>query len=102
MRLILITPLLLVLVPQACATEMGRMLLEQECSGCHAVGLTGKSPNPKAPPFREVAKRYPPDNLTEALAEGIVTGHNEMPEFIFEPTDIQDIVSYLETLRNAK
>jgi cytochrome c len=52
-----------------------------------------------SPPFREIAKRYPPENLVEALAEGIVTGHNEMPEFLFEPEDIVEIISYLESLQ---
>jgi mono/diheme cytochrome c family protein len=37
--------------------------------------------------------------LEEALAEGIVTGHNEMPEFSFEPEQIASIVAYLQTLK---
>ena len=77
----------------------GRRLLKAECSRCHAIGRTGNSPNPKSPPFREVVKRYPPESLVEALGEGITTGHNEMPEFIFEPEDIMNIVAYLNTLK---
>ena len=46
---------------------------------------TASRPNDKAPPFRDVVKKYDPDALEEALAEGIVTGHNNMPEFAFEP-----------------
>ena len=80
------------------ATE-GQKIVQKECSRCHAIGKTGKSPNPLSPPFREVVKRYPPDSLVEALGEGIITGHNEMPEFIFEPEDIMKIVAYLNTLK---
>ncbi|NJM29302.1 MAG: cytochrome c [Rhizobiales bacterium] len=77
----------------------GRAILEKECGSCHAIAVTGDSPLAKAPPFREVVTRYPPENLTESLAEGIVTGHDGMPEFIFEPEEIGDIVAYLETLK---
>ena len=35
-----------------------------------------------APPFRDLPKRYPVENLAEALAEGIVTGHPARPRFI--------------------
>ena len=62
----------------------GQKLVEVNCSRCHAIGMTGDSPLAKAPPFREVVTRYPPESLGEALVEGIVTGHNEMPEFVFE------------------
>ena len=77
----------------------GRRIVKAECSRCHAIDRTGKSPNPQAPPFRQVVKRYPPESLIEALGEGISTGQNEMPEFIFEPEDIMKIIAYLNTLK---
>jgi mono/diheme cytochrome c family protein len=40
-----------------------------------------------------------PNALEEALAEGIVTGHNDMPEFAFEPGDVTAIITYLDTLK---
>ncbi|MDN3719728.1 hypothetical protein QW131_12490 [Roseibium salinum] len=43
----------------------------------------------KEPPaFRDLSGLYPLESLEEALAEGIVTGHDNMPEFAFEPDDI--------------
>jgi len=51
-----------------------------------------------APPFRDISKRYPIENLGEALAEGIVTGHPAMPRFIFEPRDIEALLTYLASL----
>lgn len=80
------------------AASVGEALLQKNCAGCHAIGQGGESPNPKSPPFREVLKRYDPGNLEEALAEGIVTGHNEMPEFVFDPDQIGEIVAYLRSL----
>ncbi|MFN0190862.1 MAG: c-type cytochrome, partial [Aestuariivirga sp.] len=43
----------------------GRAILERECSSCHAIDAAGGSPLAKAPPFREVVTRYPPENLVE-------------------------------------
>jgi mono/diheme cytochrome c family protein len=77
----------------------GRKLVEDNCSRCHAVGMTGDSPLAKAPPFREVVTRYPPESLGEALVEGIVTGHNEMPEFVFEADQATEIIAYLDSLK---
>lgn len=76
----------------------GRKLVEDNCSRCHAIGVTGASPLAKAPPFREVVTRYPPETLAEALVEGIVTGHNEMPEFVFEADQAGEIIAYLDSL----
>jgi cytochrome c len=92
------TLMLLAQPAQAGDISMGRQIVENECSSCHAIGDTGASPNPKSPPFRDVVQRYPPENPVESLAEGIGTGHNEMPEFIFEPEDITEVVIYLNNL----
>jgi mono/diheme cytochrome c family protein len=86
-------------IPPDANVTAGEMLLAANCSGCHAIGLTGRSANRKAPPFRDVARRYDPSNLEEALAEGIVTGHNEMPEFVFAPEQITQIIAYLNSLK---
>lgn len=78
--------------------ERGRAIVTQHCSRCHAVGKEGDSPHREAPPFRTLGQRYPIESLAEALAEGIVTGHPDMPEFTFEPPEISAILSYLESL----
>ena len=76
----------------------GRSLVEANCSRCHAIGKDDTSHHPEAPPFRVVVTRYPPDNIAEALAEGIVSGHPDMPEFVFQPAEIGAIIAYLNTL----
>lgn len=82
-------------------TEAGRGfdLLRTNCARCHAIDETSSSPNEKAPPFRNIVAKYDPNALEEALAEGIVTGHNDMPEFAFEPGDVTAIITYLDTLK---
>jgi mono/diheme cytochrome c family protein len=77
----------------------GQALVEANCSPCHAIGKTGDSPHAEAPLFRTLSKRYPIDTLEEALAEGIVTGHPDMPEFIATPDQIADIIGYLESIQ---
>ncbi len=78
--------------------DKGRHALETRCSRCHAIGPEGASPHAEAPPFREVVKRYPPESLEESLAEGITSGHPDMPEFILAPDEIAAVVTYLHTL----
>jgi mono/diheme cytochrome c family protein len=76
----------------------GQAILESKCSRCHAVGREDASLHADAPPFRDVAARYPPSDLSEALAEGIVSGHPDMPVFVFQHDEIDAIVAYLDTL----
>lgn len=76
----------------------GRQFAEVNCSMCHAVGRFGDSPLAIAPPFRSLVLRYPPEDLEEALAEGVVTGHPTMPEFQLDAAQIADFIAYLKTL----
>jgi len=77
----------------------GRALLENSCARCHSIDRTGASPFEPAPPFRTLGARYPLENLEEALAEGILGGHPAMPEFVFEPDQIDAIIAYLKSLQ---
>jgi mono/diheme cytochrome c family protein len=79
----------------------GRSIIATNCARCHAIGKHDTSHHADAPPFREVVTRYPPDDLAEALAEGIVSGHPDMPVFVFQPAEIEAIVAYLGTLMTA-
>ena len=77
----------------------GRVLVQRHCAGCHAVRRTGESPNPASPPFRELHTRYSIDDLQEALAEGILTGHPAMPEFRFPPRDVNAVLAYIRSIQ---
>jgi len=80
----------------------GMDLAEKNCARCHAIGETGDSPLPEAPPFREIAKRYPAENLAESFAEGITTGHADMPEFVFSVEEVGQLVDYFASLAKSK
>jgi cytochrome c len=78
--------------------EQGRRLARMYCARCHAIDKVSPSPLTIAPPFRTLHERYPVETLQEALAEGIVTGHPSMPEFRFDPDQINDILVFLKSL----
>jgi len=78
--------------------EIGRALAEKSCAGCHAIGKSDESPLAEAPPFREFARQWPLESLEEALAEGIVTAHPDMPEFQFGSDDVAALIAYLDEI----
>lgn len=80
------------------AVEKGYELLKANCSRCHAITMDDSSKHEEAPPFRVVVTRYPPRDLAESLAEGIISGHPDMPEFVFQPPEIEAILAYLDSL----
>lgn len=81
--------------------KRGQSILTANCAHCHAIGKTGSSPLAKAPPFRDLHRKYPVEHLAEALAEGISTRHAEMPVFVFEPPEINAIIAYLKSLETG-
>ena len=83
----------------AASLQRGEVLLAQYCARCHAVGRSGVSQRPPAPAFRTLGQRYPVESLEESLAEGIISGHPDMPEFTFEPGEIGDIIAYLKSIQ---
>jgi mono/diheme cytochrome c family protein len=99
------TALLIASAPSAYAVEKGladkgEVLVKENCSRCHAIGKEGDSPHKEAPPFRTLSKNYPIEDLSESLAEGIVSGHPDMPIFVFSPTDVQAIIDYLQSIQD--
>ncbi|HMF24184.1 MAG TPA: cytochrome c [Pseudolabrys sp.] len=77
----------------------GEALLSRDCATCHAIGRNGDSPNKLAPPFRTLGQRYPVESLEEALGEGILAGHPDMPEFKFDAGDVGAIIAYLKSIQ---
>ncbi|WP_310541337.1 cytochrome c [Phenylobacterium sp.] len=83
------------------SADRGRDLVLKHCSRCHSLAPTGPSSEPSAPPFRDLHKRYPVENLGEALAEGILVGHPQMPEFRFGPDDVTAVIDYLNRIQSG-
>ncbi len=79
----------------------GQRIAERNCASCHAVSRQGTSPNEKAPAFRLLGQRYQLQDLEEALAEGIMVGHEapEMPLFEFNSRQIADFMAYLRSIQ---
>ena len=92
---------LLVAVAPASAQDVkqGETLVARDCGRCHATGRTGDSPRQDAPVFRTLGKRYPIESLEEALGEGIMSGHPDMPEFKFDADDVGAIIAYLKSIQ---
>jgi cytochrome c len=88
--------------PEAVDADRGEALVRLHCSGCHAAGREDRSPMAAAPPLRELHRRYEPELLGEALAEGILTGHPAMPAFSFAPPDVEAIIRYLDSIQTRQ
>jgi cytochrome c len=76
----------------------GHQNVERICARCHVIGLHGQSAHPDAPPFRQIAAKGNVENLEEALGEGIVVGHPDMPQFKFKPEEVGALIAYLMSL----
>lgn len=81
------------------AAARGRALALASCAGCHAVGRSGASPLPAAPPFRAIVRRRSIESLANSFAEGLVTDHGPMPAYTFRASEIDDLTAYLEALQ---
>jgi mono/diheme cytochrome c family protein len=78
----------------------GRRIASAQCGRCHAIDRQGDSLNPRAPRFRDLAAKYPLDDLREALAEGMIVGHPAlMPKITLTPAQIDDLIAYMKTLQ---
>jgi mono/diheme cytochrome c family protein len=84
----------------AALVKRGEALLAKDCSRCHATTRTGESRHPQAPLFRTLSQRYPIEALEEALGEGIISGHPDMPEFRFSGDDVGAIIAYLKSIQD--
>lgn len=80
------------------AAQRGLVFVRTHCAQCHAIDKLSPSPLAAAPPFRTLHRKYPVENLQEALAEGIVTGHPSMPEFRLDLGQVNDVITFFKTL----
>jgi mono/diheme cytochrome c family protein len=80
------------------AAQRGLNIARAHCARCHSIDRTTPSPLAIAPAFRTLNKKYPLEHLEEAMAEGLSTGHPTMPEFQFNPDQINDFIAFLKSL----
>jgi cytochrome c len=79
--------------------SLGQQIATENCATCHAIGRRGLSPDPNAPKFRHLSRKYPIENLSEAFAEGVLIGHSVMPEFVFAPDQVDGLVAYIKSIQ---
>ena len=76
----------------------GQAFAQTACAGCHAVGASGSSPDPRAPPFAVLAGHYVGVSLQRKLTEIAETGHYAMPALRIHADEANDVAAYLESL----
>lgn len=84
--------------------ERGLAIAAENCSACHAIGLDDESPTRanENTAFRQLHERYPIAMLVEAAKTGLISGHDEMPEFHFERKDAEALLAYIDSLAPDK
>jgi cytochrome c len=88
--------------PTSARVAEGHRLAEVYCSTCHAIGATGESRHPMAPPFRTLSRDYPVTALQDAFAQGVLVGHPDMPEFNLDPDQIDSLLAYLQSIQQRQ
>jgi mono/diheme cytochrome c family protein len=83
-------------------TAEGRFLVQLHCGDCHAWRDNDASRHAEAPALRTLSQNYPVSSLAEALAEGIMVGHPDMPEFRFRPEDVSAVIAWLEHIQEPR
>lgn len=79
--------------------DRGRAIATQNCSGCHAIGRRGISPNRNSPAFHTLGARYNIDDLDEAFVEGLTANHKGMPDFQFSARDTMAMLAYIKSVQ---
>ena len=80
-------------------SERGRMLLNDYCARCHAIGKSGRSRHPAAPPFRVLGRSFNLDHFARDLERGLTPGHPDMPAFKFDQDDARAVAAYMLTIQ---
>jgi mono/diheme cytochrome c family protein len=77
--------------------KAGREYAIDHCASCHAIyGSDTESVNPNAAPFAEIA--VTPGMNARALTVWLGSVHNEMPDFIIEKNDMENVIAYILSL----
>jgi mono/diheme cytochrome c family protein len=80
----------------------GKVILQEKCGRCHAIGAHGDSPLKIAPPMRDIYVRFAPQELRAEIMHGMVSRHKEMPQIDFSEEDTAAILAYLYALATRK
>jgi mono/diheme cytochrome c family protein len=87
---------------QIAPEALGASIAQRNCSQCHAVGLKGQSPNPNAPPFRSLDRRFVVRELDQAALDRLMGHHAGMPRFRTTRREREGLIAYLKSLQTYK
>ena len=82
------------------ASLEGHAFAETSCASCHAIGRSGTSPNPSAPPFRAIVNRQ---GASEETISAVLRGPHNVPramDFWISEREADAIIAYMLTLRD--
>ena len=104
--LLFVVPLASALVAAASANAQqlpgdiaaGRRLAEGVCSDCHRIEKQAGPPRGPGPSFADIARM--PSTTPLAISVFLQTSHNNMPNLILNQTEIDDVRSFILSLRN--
>jgi mono/diheme cytochrome c family protein len=75
----------------------GERLAEKWCAECHAIRADRLSPNPASPTFRKLAAE---PSITEYSLRALLRSpHETMPHIMFKDDELDDIISYIMSLK---
>jgi hypothetical protein len=79
----------------------GRLLVEEKCARCHAIGRNDTSPYPGAQPFRNLGQRWNRGQLRDALRSGILAEHDTSGvrlEMKLSDAEIDQLLDFLKSI----
>lgn len=77
--------------------KRGATLANSQCSDCHGVSGSQRSPNAAAPTFRAIAAT--PGMTQLALEAALASSHRQMPNLLIDRADRADIIAYILSLK---
>ena len=81
--------------------RLGLDVARESCASCHAVlRVEDRSPNPNAPSFSHIANV--PGMSAMALHVALQSPHKTMPNLMFEPDELRNLIAYILTLKERE
>ena len=82
-------------------SEKGAAYAKQVCAQCHAVRKGDNvSPNPKAPPFEDIANTSGVTGIS--LAASLHSIHENMPAFVLSPDERDSLIACILSLKRRR
>lgn len=81
--------------PAQTPAERGYAVAKMKCSACHALTGVEERPSSGAPPFPEVGRRFPGDDLAARMRVVLTNGHYAMPPRRLTEAEQRDVAAFI-------